>query len=63
MTIQIGIDVSFKLSEILDSAIEDNELINESNDLILDIDSKPIFDATRIILQQLIAKIDALNFK
>ena len=51
-----------KLKEILDWKIEMNELLNESNEQILDIESKPVFDQTRQTLVDLITKIDNLKF-
>ena len=58
----ISITIDMKLKEILDWKIEMNELLNESNEQILDIESKPVFDQTRQTLVDLIAKIDNLKF-
>jgi hypothetical protein len=59
----IAITMNTKLKEILDTKIELNELMNEQNEQILDIESKPVFDQTRKTLVDLIAKIDNLKFK
>ena len=59
----ISITIDMKLKEILDWKIEMNELLNESNEQILDIESKPVFDQTRQTLVDLIATIDKLKFK
>ena len=58
----ISITIDMKLKEILDWKIEMNELLNESNEQILDIESKPVFDQTRQTLVDLITKIDNLKF-
>jgi hypothetical protein len=58
----ISITINMKLKEMLDCKIEINELLNEQNEQILDINSKPTFDKTRQILVDLIAKIDNLKF-
>jgi hypothetical protein len=60
---EVGLDISFKLADMLDWTIECNELINEKDELILDIDSKPVFDKTKEELLKLIARIDSLQFK
>lgn len=59
----IAITMNTKLKEILDTKIELNELMNEQNEQILDIKSKPVFDQTRQVLVDLITKIDNLKFK
>lgn len=60
---EVGLEISIKLSDILNSTIQNNELINEADEQILDISSKPIFDKTKEELLMLITKIDSLKFK
>jgi hypothetical protein len=60
---EVGIEASFKLSDMLNRPIELNELINVRNEQILDIESKPLFDKTRAELLKIIEKIDSLKFQ
>lgn len=62
-TEEVGFKISIKLSDILNSSIEGHKLVNEKNEQLLDIESKPLFDNTKAELLTLIAKIDSLKFK
>mgnify|MGYP001793088731 CR=1 FL=1 len=60
---EVGIDLKFELSKLLDQLIDNYKIINEKDKLILDLECKPIFDKTREELVKLIEIIDGLKFK
>jgi len=60
---ETAIQTSFKLSELLEHEIEGYELVNEKEEEILDIESKPLFDKIKEELLELIDRIDVLKYK
>lgn len=59
---EVGIDIGFKLEELLTWTIECHAAGGIEN-LVLDIDSKPIFDKTKLTLLKIIEQIDSLKFE
>lgn len=57
---EVGIYCPFKLSDILDFAIESNELWRYGG--CIDEKAKPLFQATRNELQAMIQRIDAMEY-
>lgn len=60
---EVGIQVGFNLSTLIDDSIEGHKISDDEGEVIIDIGSKPIFEKTRAELQTLINRIDAMNFK
>ena len=59
----IGISIHVKLKKLLSLPCYVNRLAGQKDDYVMNIKSKPVFDQTRQILVDLIAKIDNLKFK
>lgn len=57
---QSGVDCFFTLTEILDSSIEMHQI--PANENRIDIDAKPLFDAMRAELSEMIQRIDAIKY-
>ena len=60
---EIGIACHFTVTSILDTMIEFNRYRADSGKVVMDTESKPMFDAFRAELQAMMQRIEAIKFE